>query len=103
VSYYGSGIAGMLDAADRVECPVLFHYGADDPYIPVDQIDAVEKAFAGNPDVEVLRYAAGHAFSNWDAPSMYDAAAADLAWERTLGFFGERLRAPQDGVAAQTP
>ena len=94
VSYYGSGINGMLDAADRVECPVLFHYGAEDPYIPTENIDEVERAFAGRPDVSLLRYAAGHAFSNWDAPSFHDAAAADLAWERTIRFLDERLRRP---------
>lgn len=92
VSYYGSGVHGMLDSADRVESPLLFHYGADDPYIPAEQIDQVERAFAGRPDVTLHRYAAGHAFSNWDAPSMYDEAAADQAWDRTMRFFDERLR-----------
>jgi dienelactone hydrolase len=29
----------------------------------------------------------------WDAPSMYDQAAADEAWARTLGFFSRLLRA----------
>jgi carboxymethylenebutenolidase len=39
----------------------------------------------------VHRYAAGHAFSNWDAPSMYDEAAADLAWSRSLDFLAHHL------------
>ncbi len=92
VSYYGSGVNKMLDLAPRVECPVLFHYGARDPYIPAEQIDEVEHALAGRPDVVLHRYDAGHAFSNWDAPSMYDEAAARVAWERTLTFLDERLR-----------
>jgi carboxymethylenebutenolidase len=92
VSYYGSGVHGMLDAAERIRCPVLFHYGADDPYIPTEQIDAVERAFAGRDDVTLHRYAAGHAFSNWDAPSMYDEQAARTAWPRTLDFLAEHLR-----------
>lgn len=92
VSYYGSGVHGMLDMADRVECPVLFHYGADDPYIPAEQIDGVERALAGRPDVTLHRYDAGHAFSNWDAPSLYDEAAARTAWDRTMHFLDERLR-----------
>jgi carboxymethylenebutenolidase len=92
VSYYGSGVNGMLDSAGRVECPMLFHYGAEDPYIPTEQIDEVERAFAGRPDVTVHRYPAGHAFSNWDAPSMYDEAAARPAWDRTLRFLDERLK-----------
>jgi carboxymethylenebutenolidase len=92
VSYYGSGVNGLLDSADRVECPVLFHYGAEDPYIPAEKIDEVERALAGRPDVTLHRYDAGHAFSNWDAPSLYDEAAARTAWGRTLRFFDERLR-----------
>ncbi|WP_219418532.1 dienelactone hydrolase family protein [Pseudonocardia nigra] len=90
VAYYGSGIHQMLDRADSIDCPMLFHYGAQDPYIPADQIDAVEAA-VGERFV-VHRYPAGHAFSNWDAPSMYDEAAANLAWDRTLAFFAEHLR-----------
>lgn len=92
VPYYGSGIHEMLDWVDRIECPLLFHYGDEDPYIPADQVAAVESAFAGRDDVTVCHYAAGHAFSNWDAPSMYNKAAAELAWGRTLEFFGEHLR-----------
>lgn len=91
VSYYGSAVNGLLDSADHVECPMLFHYGADDPYIPTEQIDEVERALAGRPDVTLHRYAAGHAFSNWDAPSLYDETAASQAWERTLRFLDERL------------
>lgn len=91
VSYYGSGIHSMLDMADRIECPILFHYGAQDPYIPTEQIDAIEQAVGSRDGVTLLRYDAGHAFSNWDAPSMYNAAAAELAWGRTLDFFGQHL------------
>lgn len=93
VPYYGSGIHAMLDRADRIECPLMFHYGDRDPYIPAEQVAQVEAAaFAGRPDVVIHHYDAGHAFSNWDAPSMYDQPAADLAWRRTLDFFAEHLR-----------
>jgi carboxymethylenebutenolidase len=91
VSYYGSAINGMLDLAPRVECPVLFHYGAEDPYIPTEKIDEVEQAFAGRTDVVLHRYDAGHAFSNWDAPTLYDEQAANTAWPRTLDFLATHL------------
>jgi carboxymethylenebutenolidase len=52
----------------------------------------VEAAAAGRADVAFHRYDAGHAFSNWDAPSMYEKEAADLAWERTLAFLDSHLR-----------
>lgn len=91
VSYYGSGNNDLLPLLDQVECPILFHYGDDDPFIPSDKIDEVESAAAGHPGATVHRYAAGHAFSNWDAPSMYQEEAATLAWSRTLAFFAEHL------------
>lgn len=92
VSYYGSGINDMLGMADQIECPMLFHFGERDPYIAKEQIDAIEQAMAGHAGVTVERYDAGHAFSNWDAPSMYDETAARVAWDRTLEFLARHLR-----------
>ncbi|MFB9902329.1 dienelactone hydrolase family protein [Allokutzneria oryzae] len=94
VSYYGSAIKDVQAGSRKVDCPMLFHYGSDDPYIPQERVDEVEAAFADHSDVTVLRYDAGHAFSNWDAPSFYDKAAADLAWSRTLEFFAKHLTTP---------
>lgn len=93
VSYYGSAINGLLDTADRVESPMLFHYGTADPYIPAEQIEEVERLLGDRPDVTVHRYDAGHAFSNWDAPSLYDEPAARQAWGRTLAFLDRHLGA----------
>lgn len=92
VCYYGSAINDMLGRVERLECPALFHYGERDPYIPAEKIAEVENAVAGRPGVEFYRYDAGHAFSNEDAPSMYDARAAAEAWPRTLDFFARNLR-----------
>lgn len=92
VSFYGSGTNDMLGVLDQIECPVQFHYGAEDPFIPEDKIAEVEQAIAGRDDMELHRYAAGHAFSNSDAPSMYNADAAAKAWARTVQFFSEHLR-----------
>ena len=91
VCYYGSAINGMIDQASNLHCPSVFHYGADDPFISADDIASVEVAVSGRPGVEFYRYDAGHAFSNWDAPSMYNQAAADVAWARTLDFFARHL------------
>lgn len=91
VCYYGSAINSMLDRVGHLECPTLFHYGTRDDFIPPEAVDEVERAVAGRPGVEFHRYDAGHAFSNWDAPSFYDRAAADTAWPRTLDFLGRHL------------
>jgi carboxymethylenebutenolidase len=92
VSYYGSGIQDMLPLADNIECPVMFHYGDKDPFITQDQVAQVESALGGRPDVTVHHYDAGHAFSNWDAPSMYDEKASNEAWGRTIAFLTEHLQ-----------
>lgn len=91
VSYYGSGNNDLLGMLPMVECPILFHYGATDPYIPEEKIAEVESAIAPHAHMALHRYDAGHAFSNWDAPSMYDEAAATEAWDRTLAFFAQHL------------
>jgi carboxymethylenebutenolidase len=92
VCYYGSAINDLLDQVAQIECPLMFHYGEQDPYIPSEKIAAVEAAVIGRPDVEFHRYAAGHAFSNEDAPSMYNASAAAQAWPRTLDFLARYLK-----------
>ncbi len=91
VPYYGSAINGMLDRVPDLECPTMFHYGDDDPFIPTEMVDEVERAVSGRPGVQFHRYTAGHAFSNWDAPSMYQEDAAQLAWSRTTDFLHEHL------------
>jgi carboxymethylenebutenolidase len=91
VSYYGSGNNDMLGLLPAIECPIVFHYGNDDPFIPEEKIAEVEAATEPHAHMVVHRYDAGHAFSNWDAPSLYDEAAATEAWERTLAFLEQHL------------
>jgi carboxymethylenebutenolidase len=91
VCYYGSPVNSLLEHADKATCPLMFHYGNEDAFIPNNLVEDVERAFAGRADVDIHRYDAGHAFSNWDAPSMFNEAAANAAWERTLEFFHGQL------------
>ena len=92
VPYYGSPVNDLLGHVGQLECPTMFHYGTSDAFIPEDKIAEVEAAVADKLHVEFHRYeGAGHAFSNWDAPSMYQAEAADEAWARTLAFFARHL------------
>jgi carboxymethylenebutenolidase len=95
VSYYGSGVADRLDDAGRVTCPVLFHFGGNDPFIPNEQADAVAAAFAGRDDAEVLvQPEAGHAFENLLAPAFGDPAAAARSWPVTVAFLQRTLGQP---------
>jgi carboxymethylenebutenolidase len=92
VCYYGSGIGGRLDHAAEITCPVLFHYGGTDPFIPSEEAEAVRQAFAERDDVEVHIHAgAGHAFENSEAPAFYDADATAAAWPLTVDFLARTL------------
>ena len=91
VSYYGSGVPGMLEHARPGHCPTLFHFGNDDPFIPNDGVDAVGAAIAGRPASVLNVEAAGHAFDNHDRPEFHDEAAANAAWTKTVAFLTAHL------------
>ncbi|MBI2704726.1 MAG: dienelactone hydrolase family protein [Actinobacteria bacterium] len=87
VSYYGSGVADMADAAGQIHCPILFHFGDNDPFIPMDQVEVVQKAFAGRDDATVVVHeGAGHAFDNEYAAVFHDPVRAKEAWGQTADF-----------------
>ena len=92
VSYYGSGVADQLALEPQVSCPIVFHFGGSDAYIPNEKVQAIADAFAHRADASVVvQHDAGHAFDNFDAPmfSMPDAAAA--AWTVTSDFLARHL------------
>jgi carboxymethylenebutenolidase len=91
VSYYGSAIAGRLAVAEQITCPVLFHFGTRDDYIPVEQAEAVRAAFDHRDDVEFHLHEAGHAFENLHAPLFADAEAARRSWALTVDFLTRTL------------
>lgn len=89
VTYYGGGMTLPPTRDARPLCPVLSHFGLRDPLIPMDTVEAFR---AAQPEVQVQVYDADHGF-NCDHRGSYDANAADLALERTLGFFIDQLGA----------
>ena len=90
VSFYGAQPAAA-DVA-KIKAPLLIHYAGND-----------ERINAGWPAYEAALKAAGvkyeafvyagteHGFNN-DTTPRYDAAAAKLAWSRTVDFFNKQLR-----------
>jgi carboxymethylenebutenolidase len=92
VVYYGSGIADMLDAAAKIECPMLMHWGGADQFIPREQVDAVAATAADNDRIEFHVYeGAGHAFDNHRSDQFHHPEAAARAWERTAAFLTREL------------
>ena len=88
VCYYGGGMTVAPELTARPACPVLAHFGALDPLIPIDTVAAFR---AAQPQVDVQVYDADHGF-NCDHRGSYNAAAAELALEKTLGFFIDHLQ-----------
>jgi carboxymethylenebutenolidase len=91
VAYYGR----QPDAADvpKIKAAVQLHYGALDERINAG-IPAYEEALkkAGTKYELYIYDGANHAFNNDTAPTRYNAAAAKLAWERTLKLFGDTIK-----------
>jgi carboxymethylenebutenolidase len=93
VCYYGSAIPDALDQADQIDCPVLFHWGAEDNFIPLDaaeRVCAIAEQHSGwechiQPD-------GGHAFDNHESPMFSRPEAAARAWEITSAFLERNLR-----------
>ncbi len=80
VSYYGGRSVPFLD--EPLRAPMLMHFGERDPIIPPAHVALHREKL---PTARMHRYAAGHGF-NCDRRADFDAAAAMLAWSRTLAF-----------------
>ena len=86
VNFYGSHIPALLDLMPL--CPTILHYGERDQLAPPDDIERIR---ARHPAVELHLYpGAGHAFENVEQAS-YDAAAGDLAWQRSIAFMDRHV------------
>jgi carboxymethylenebutenolidase len=85
VSYYGGGVAKMLDKKPR--CPILYHFGDQDHSIPLADVEKIKTA---NPSSALHVYrGAGHGFS-CDERASFSARDAQLAFERSIAFLNEQ-------------
>lgn len=91
VIFYGLPPANVANPAD-VRVPLQAHFANQDGWCTLAAVDAFEAALtAAGRSCELYRYDADHAFVNQQRPEVYDAAAADLAWERSLAFWQRHL------------
>jgi len=82
VTWHGSRMEGFLDRADRITCPLRFHFGDADPITPPAAIEQIRAAFAAHPDASfVIHPGAEHGFSHDGAA--FDAIATRSAIEDT--------------------
>jgi len=98
VVWYGLPPLEYIDAT-RIKVPVLAHWATQDGAFPIANVDALEEKLRGaGVAYEGHRYLAQHGFANETAVgrgripiTQYDAAWAQMAWDRTLRFFGREL------------
>jgi carboxymethylenebutenolidase len=92
VSFYGSGVPDSVGLLGDISCPVQFHFGGSDPFIPRDRIAAVEEAVAGLSNVEIyIEEEGGHAFHNHESEIFYQPEPAARAWRLTEEFLARNL------------
>ena len=89
VSFYGRQPGA--DEVSRIQAPLMLHYAGLDTRIN-EGWPAFEQALKANDKVYEAHVYPGvnHGFHN-DSTPRYDEAAATLAWDRTLAWFGKYL------------
>lgn len=91
VPYYG--MAPAVEDVPKIKASILAHYAGQDERINKG-IPAFEEALkkASVPYQIYVYEGARHAFNNDTNQGSYNKEAADLAWQRTVAFFKEKLK-----------
>jgi carboxymethylenebutenolidase len=91
VPFYGPAPDPSLAA--QVKAPMLLHYAGLDERVNKTGFPWRDALQAAGKTVEAYVYpGVNHAFHNDASAERYDKAAATLAWQRTLDFFGRFVR-----------
>ena len=91
VVFYGNS---NLDYSSS-QAAYLGHFAEDDKYTALSGIKKLEKNLnaAGRPFTYYIYQGTGHWFFEKDQTSAYDEQAALLAWDRTLEFLDQHMKA----------
>ncbi len=98
VIWYGYPPLEFVDAG-KIKAPLLAHWAEQDGAFDIAGVDALEEKLRGAGVAYTgHRYLARHGFANETAQgpgrialTQYDAAWAQMAWDRTFSFFGQHL------------
>jgi Dienelactone hydrolase and related enzymes len=96
--WYGFPPLEFIDAS-KIKAPLIAHWAEQDQPFPIATVDQLEaKLRSAGVNYTGYRYLAQHAFANETAQgpgriamTQYDATWSQLAWDRTLRFFGRVL------------
>jgi len=86
-SFHGTKIGDHLGETGKITCPVSFHFGDEDPVVPMDEVAAIKTAYAGHQNAEITIHPG--AFHNFSMPYKdgYHAAAAGTSRDAVLRCF----------------
>jgi carboxymethylenebutenolidase len=98
VVWYGFPPLDYINPAN-IKAPILAHWATQDAFFPIATVDELEAKLSGtSASVEFHRYLAHHAFANETAVgfgriarTQFDPVWSQIAWDRTLTFFGRTL------------
>ncbi len=97
IVWYGNPPLDYVNAS-AITKPMLAHWALHDEFFAAAGVDQLEeKLKSAGVDYTFHRYDAKHAFANPKSdvrglpPLKYDAAAAQLAWDRTFDFLSKQL------------
>ena len=98
VVWYGLPPLEYVDAS-KIKAPLIAHWAEQDVPFPIATVDPLEaKLREAGVSFKGHRYLAQHGFANETAQgpgrlamTQYDAAWAQLAWDRSFAFFGKHL------------
>ena len=86
-AYHGTRIGQFLDEMPALDCPVSFHFGEDDPVVPMDEVQQVKTAYQDYPNAEIVSYpGATHNFAMPNKPG-YNADVAKASWAAVVKCF----------------
>ncbi|MGE3987674.1 dienelactone hydrolase family protein [Pseudorhodoplanes sp.] len=93
VAYYGRQVPATQ--VPNIRAALLLHYAENDGGVNAGIADYEAALKANNKSYVIHTYpGTQHAFNNDTGAARYNKAAADLAWQRTIAFFKEKLGAP---------
>jgi carboxymethylenebutenolidase len=79
----------------NIKASLLLHYAENDAGVNAGIADYEAALKANNKSYVIHTYpGTQHAFNNDTGAARYNKAAADLAWQRTIAFFEEKLGTP---------
>jgi carboxymethylenebutenolidase len=97
VAYYGRQVPASQ--VPNIKAALLLHYAENDAGVNAGIADYETALKANNRSYAIYTYpGTQHAFNNDTGAARYNKAAADLAWQRTIAFFAEKLGTPPKGA-----